>query len=548
MVVTLEKSLSHFPKHMKSILFAFIIVFSFSSLAQPSLPENGLAHPESIIEYHGRYFVSNIGANLDTKFDGDGFISEIDQGGNVITQKFLPAKGELHAPKGMCIIDDQLYVTDINRIVGFSLVTRKTITVIDLSKEATFLNDVVALNNTTILVTETMGGKVLKVDLTTKKVSTLPGNYPGANGLSYDKASGTVWLTTMGVNFDGSGKVFEKKLDQEQFVALPQSPAGIFDGVAPVGSTRLLISDWANLTGGAGRLLIFDSVNKSTKVLGLRVTSPADFHFSPETNLLLLPQTLKHNVVSIKLSEHASGADTLALNHFGLIKSFVGGLYGHYFPISELKRAGNFGIFAPALLNGEGFIDEHEYHQTLSTGNMRKLEADSVKVSLAFTHFFQTEYTVSMRATNKHEFEKRIDELFPGNSIVAIRVRGHFDTINTRAFPAVGASENTPLAKLMHLQKTFPLRNTDGTLVGYRIPEYLNGINIAGYHFHFLSTDGSRGGHVPDFVGEDLQIDLDLISAFRAVLPSGKAFESFNFREDRNSDIKTVESGGLKNE
>lgn len=35
-----------------------------------------------------------------------------------------------------------------------------------------------------------------------------------------------------------------------------------------------------------------------------------------------------------------------------------------------------------------------------------------------------------------------------------------------------------------------------GSLVGFKFPAYADGINVAGYHFHFVSDDRSVGGHV----------------------------------------------------
>jgi acetolactate decarboxylase len=36
----------------------------------------------------------------------------------------------------------------------------------------------------------------------------------------------------------------------------------------------------------------------------------------------------------------------------------------------------------------------------------------------------------------------------------------------------------------------------------------LNGINVKGFHFHFLSTDRKHGGHVLNFIGENLKIEI----------------------------------------
>jgi acetolactate decarboxylase len=35
-------------------------------------------------------------------------------------------------------------------------------------------------------------------------------------------------------------------------------------------------------------------------------------------------------------------------------------------------------------------------------------------------------------------------------------------------------------------------------MVGFRLPSYLENVNVTGYHFHFLTTDRQAGGHVLD--------------------------------------------------
>ena len=36
----------------------------------------------------------------------------------------------------------------------------------------------------------------------------------------------------------------------------------------------------------------------------------------------------------------------------------------------------------------------------------------------------------------------------------------------------------------------------DGTLIGFRFPATARSVNVAGWHFHFLTADRTRGGHV----------------------------------------------------
>jgi len=45
-------------------------------------------------------------------------------------------------------------------------------------------------------------------------------------------------------------------------------------------------------------------------------------------------------------------------------------------------------------------------------------------------------------------------------------------------------------------QPTFDLHDARGSLVGFRFPDHARGLNVPGYHFHFINDDRTAGGHV----------------------------------------------------
>ena len=57
--------------------------------------------------------------------------------------------------------------------------------------------------------------------------------------------------------------------------------------------------------------------------------------------------------------------------------------------------------------------------------------------------------------------------------------------------------------------------------MGFRFPRYAQGLNVAGYHFHFITEDRSAGGHVLDLMlaGGELRVDAE--ADLRLELPPG---------------------------
>ena len=64
------------------------------------------------------------------------------------------------------------------------------------------------------------------------------------------------------------------------------------------------------------------------------------------------------------------------------------------------------------------------------------------------------------------------------------------------------------LDKIVSEQPVRVLEKISGCLVGVFCPESVRGMNVVGWHFHFLSEDQKIGGHVNNFVAEKLNIEL----------------------------------------
>ena len=102
----------------------------------------------------------------------------------------------------------------------------------------------------------------------------------------------------------------------------------------------------------------------------------------------------------------------------------------------------------------------------------------------------------------------------------AIRIDGRFDEIHVRSVPRQ-APPYPHLAEVIAQQRVTVLRDVEGTMVGFRFPDPLGGVEIAGWHLHFATTDRARGGHVLSFVLRDGVAALDPVSELHVELPSG---------------------------
>jgi acetolactate decarboxylase len=138
---------------------------------------------------------------------------------------------------------------------------------------------------------------------------------------------------------------------------------------------------------------------------------------------------------------------------------------------------------------------------------------------------FQASQTVAIRGpAARLQVLAAIDQILEsGNYFYAMKIHGDFISLTTRSVPKQFPPYPT-LAEVIAKQSIFPLQSVRGTLVGFRSPAFVNGINQPGYHFHFISDDQQSGGHVLDFVILDATIEIDTIRRHTTLLPDNQAF------------------------
>jgi acetolactate decarboxylase len=140
------------------------------------------------------------------------------------------------------------------------------------------------------------------------------------------------------------------------------------------------------------------------------------------------------------------------------------------------------------------------------------------------------------------QLEAALDALpYSASRIFAARVEGKFQAIQIRSEP----KQNPPYRSLVEVIKTeqvvHTLNDVQGTLIGFRFPAAASSVNVAGWHFHFLSADKSRGGHVLALTTGEGSALVQEISDLRITFPASGPASSAS-----PESIKAVERPGAK--
>lgn len=81
-----------------------------------------------------------------------------------------------------------------------------------------------------------------------------------------------------------------------------------------------------------------------------------------------------------------------------------------------------------------------------------------------------------------------------------------------------------PLSVVTEAQQISEFTDVSGTLAGFRMPEYEQGISVAGYHLHFIDDDRRRGGHCLEFELDRGSVAMGCSSELHLSLPQTAAF------------------------
>lgn len=264
----------------------------------------GFSNPESVLISGDRRFVSNIGKTLDPLgHDGDGFISELDEHGVIVALNAFPGEeNTLDAPKGMAFLDGRLYVADINRIVCFDLSSRQQVFVAPLKVEGPILLNDIAVQDGALVITDTLAGRVYRLDVADGSFEMIADGIPGANGIVNDADNHRLLVVGLGAKFEG-GDLYEIP-EGKAPGKLPQGPHGILDGLALLSGGRMVTSDWRSIdppTHGSISLLDGDGSVIRAIETGVAITGPADFAVDAEEGNIWIPATVDGAVVIVPL-------------------------------------------------------------------------------------------------------------------------------------------------------------------------------------------------------------------------------------------------------
>lgn len=218
--------------------------------------------------------------------------------------------------------------------------------------------------------------------------------------------------------------------------------------------------------------------------------------------------------------------------------ALVEGVYSGSVASSTLLEHGDFGLGTFEALSGEMVVLDGQIYQI--AGEVR-LRSDDFLVPFAAVTSFHGDSSFEIGGfASLEELEalcdrrRRSDNLF-----YAFRLDGVLQTLHARAVHPV--PKGTRLLDASKTQFEFHFHDLEGTLICIWSPRYSSSFSIPGYHFHFISSDRTKGGHVLNCSAQQLRGSIQIISEYVVRLPETESFLTTNLDKDPTSDLAKTE-------
>ena len=225
------------------------------------------------------------------------------------------------------------------------------------------------------------------------------------------------------------------------------------------------------------------------------------------------------------------------------IGALLDGAYEGDLSFAELAEHGDLGLGTLNGLDGEMIALDGGFYRADVEGAIHPVPPEEKTPFAVVTEFAPT-VEAALESPLTHELLlARLDELIPaGASSCAIRLDGEFELVRARSVPRQEPPYR-PLTEVVAEQNVFELTAVTGTMVGFRFPAYAEGIEVSGFHLHFIDEDRARGGHVLDSRCGALRARLDPSNDLHVELPPRVELGDPDHAAATHAAVEAVERG-----
>lgn len=205
------------------------------------------------------------------------------------------------------------------------------------------------------------------------------------------------------------------------------------------------------------------------------------------------------------------------------------------------------GIGTYTGLDGEAIFENGVAYKATADGNVVMMEPGE---GVAFGTVARFDSSLPKHKADFKDIEELKEALLSytsenPNIFYMLVMKGSFDHMHVRSCYACDKPYPT-LSEAASHQKEFKYEDIRGSVIAVYCPPYVEGMNLPGWHFHFLSEDKTKGGHILGLSGKDVSFCIEPIKEWELILPENAEFAKLDLCEDLSAKTAAVEGNAKK--
>ena len=205
--------------------------------------------------------------------------------------------------------------------------------------------------------------------------------------------------------------------------------------------------------------------------------------------------------------------------------------------VRELLRCADTGVGIGTALDGVITFENGAAYKTAPDGKVTVMRPEDGVAFAAAMVFDENAPEIALNGIDDlTSLKQMLAPFVQGNPnlFYMIKAGGVFKSVHTQSWNSC----RKPYPVLPEAAKSwneFRFENTRGNVIAIWCPRYVGGICMPDWHFHYLSSDKTQGGHVLDLSAERLHLKINRIGRFDLLLPQTTEFARCELREGKSA-------------
>jgi acetolactate decarboxylase len=225
------------------------------------------------------------------------------------------------------------------------------------------------------------------------------------------------------------------------------------------------------------------------------------------------------------------------------VQALLDGAYDGELTLAELLEHGDLGLGTLDGLDGELIVVDGQAWKAEVDATLVRPPAAATAPYAVVVPFTPGDPVKLTGPFGEADLEDRLSHrVDAADRPTAIRIDGRFANVRVRSVPKQRRPYPSLAEAIAHQQVT-DLSDVSGSMVGFRFPDPLDGIELVGAHLHFVTEDRAKGGHVLSYTLLEATAHLDDAKLLHVELPEAVDVPPHGVALDQRA-IHRLESDG----